>query len=200
MDESEQLVRLRQQDRTAFAALVRQHHGKLKAVARAIVGSAEAEEVVQEAWLSAWRALPAFEGRSSLKTWLTRIVLNAAYGRLRRRDGSLSLDQITGEHPSFWERFDPDDGHWQQAPFSWRSDRPDGLLQQAELGDCLQKNLDRLPALQQAVFTLRHVEDMELDAICNALEISASNVRVLLHRARLKLFQVVEHYQETGEC
>ncbi len=200
MDDSEVLARLRQQDRTAFAALVRQYHGKLKAVARAMVGSAEAEEVVQEAWLSAWRALPSFEGRSALKTWLTRIVLNAAYGRLRRRDSSLSLDQIAGEQPSFWDRFDPEDGHWQQGPFTWRSDRPDGLLQQTELGDCLQKNLERLPALQQAVFTLRHVDDMDPDEICNSLNISASNVRVLLHRARLKLFQVVEHYQETGEC
>ncbi len=200
MDDSEQLARLRQQDKAAFAALVRQQHGKLKAVARALVGSAEAEEVVQEAWLSAWRALPGFEGRSSLKTWLTRIVLNAAYARLRKREQTLSLDEVAGEHPSFWDRFDPDNGHWQQGPFSWRSDRPDGLLQQSELGDCLQKNLERLPALQHAVFTLRHVEDMEPDDICNALAISASNVRVLLHRARLKLFQVVEHYQETGEC
>jgi RNA polymerase sigma-70 factor, ECF subfamily len=200
MDDHEQLDKLRQQDKQVFAALVRQYHGKLKAVARAMVGSAEAEEVVQEAWLSAWRALPSFEGRSSLKTWLTRIVLNAGHSRLRRRNETLSLDQIAGEHPSFWVRFDPDDGHWQQMPVSWRSDRPDGLLQQSELGDCLQKNLDRLPPLQRAVFTLRHVEDMEPEAICNALEISASNVRVLLHRARLKLFQVVEHYQETGEC
>ncbi|NQD36531.1 RNA polymerase sigma factor [Permianibacter sp. IMCC34836] len=200
MDESKQLELLRQQDKQAFAALVRAQHGKLKAVARAMVGSAEAEEVVQEAWLSAWRALPAFEGRSSLKTWLTRIVMNAAHSRLRRRDQTLSLDQIAGENPSFWDRFNPDDGHWQQMPISWRSDRPDGLLQQTELGDCLQKNLDRLPALQQAVFTLRHVEELELDDICNELNVSASNVRVLLHRARLKLFQVAEHYQETGEC
>ena len=200
MEASEQLVRLRQQDKQVFAALVQQYHSKLKAVARALVGAAEAEEVVQEAWLSAWRALPQFEGRASLKTWLTRIVLNAGYNRLRRRDETLSLEQIAGEHPSFWDRFDPDDGHWQQAPLSWRSDRPDGLLEQSELGDCLQKNLDRLPALQRAVFTLRHVDDMEPDAICNSLNISASNVRVLLHRARLKLFQVVEHYQETGEC
>lgn len=200
MDDSKQLELLRQQDKQAFAALVRLHHGKLKAVARAMVGSAEAEEVVQEAWLSAWRALPQFEGRSSLKTWLTRIVMNAGHSRLRRRNETLSLEQLAGEHDSFWDRFNPDDGHWQQMPISWRSDRPDGLLQQTELGDCLQKNLDRLPALQQAVFTLRHVDDMEPDDICNALNISASNVRVLLHRARLKLFQVVEHYQETGEC
>lgn len=200
MEANEQLALLRRQDKQAFAALVRQYHGPLKAVARALVGPAEAEEVVQDAWLSAWRALPQFEGRASLKTWLTRIVLNAGYNRLRRRDETLSLDQIAGEHPSFWERFDADDGHWQQPPLSWRSDRPDGLLEQSELGDCLQLNLDRLPALQQAVFTLRHVQDMEPEAICNVLNISASNVRVLLHRARLKLFQVVEHYQETGEC
>lgn len=200
MDDSQQLALLRRQDKQAFALLVRQYHGKLKAIARAMVGAAEAEEVVQEAWLSAWRALPAFEGRSAVKTWLTRIVLNAAHSRLRQRHETLSLDQLAGEHPSFWERFDPDDGHWQQAPISWRSDQPDGLLQQTELGDCLQKNLDRLPSLQRAVFMLRHVDDMAPDDICNALDISASNVRVLLHRARLKLFQVVEHYQETGEC
>ncbi|HEX4910185.1 MAG TPA: sigma factor, partial [Permianibacter sp.] len=86
MEASEQLALLRRQDKQTFAALVRQYHGPLKAVARALVGPAEAEEVVQDAWLSAWRALPQFEGRASLKTWLTRIVLNAGYNRLRRRN------------------------------------------------------------------------------------------------------------------
>ncbi len=194
------LNRLRAHDRQQFAALVRAYHGRLKATARAIVGSAQAEEVVQEAWVSAWRALPAFEGRSSLKTWLTRIVINAATTRQRRDWREVSLDAIADDHPAFFDRFDHR-GHWQQhAPTQWSADSPDALLQQGELGDCMQETLANLPSLQQAVFVLSSIDEQQPEEICNTLKISESNRRVLLHRARLRLFESVEHFQETGEC
>jgi RNA polymerase sigma-70 factor (ECF subfamily) len=74
------------------------------------------------------------------------------------------------------------------------------LLQQGELGDCVQETLAGLPSLQQAVFVLHHIDEQEPEDVCNNLNISESNRRVLLHRARLRLFESVEHYQETGEC
>lgn len=200
MDIEDLLPALQQQDRQAFAQLVHTYHHKLLALASSIVGSAQAEEVLQEAWMSAWRALPKFEGRSALKTWLTRIVINSANSRHRQNKPELSLDAFAEDNPGFWERFHPEDGHWSKMPGEWHSDNPDELLEQAELGRCLEKTLATLPDMQQTVFVLRHVQDMELDEICNVLEISSSNVRVLLHRARLRLFQTVDHFQETGEC
>ncbi len=199
MDEFD-IDRLRARDRTHFAELVRAYHGRLKATARAIVGSAQAEEVVQEAWVSAWRALPAFEGRSTLKTWLTRIVINAATSRQRRDWREVSLEAISDDNPDLWQRFDSS-GHWNQhTPSEWSADSPDALLQQGELGDCVQQTLASLPALQQSVFVLHHIDELEPEDVCNKLQISESNRRVLLHRARLRLFESVEHYQETGEC
>ena len=200
MSIDERLEALQAQDQSAFAQLVQKYHGKLIAIASSIIGSAQAEEVVQEAWVNVWRALPKFEGRSSLKTWLTRIVINAANTRHRKNAPELSLDALSDQNPGFWDRFHPEDGHWSRLPGDWSSDNPDQLLEQSELGDCLQKTLTKLPDLQQTVFVLRHVQDLELDEICNVLGVSSSNVRVLLHRARLKLFQTVEHFQETGEC
>ncbi|QGX39351.1 RNA polymerase sigma factor [Permianibacter aggregans] len=200
MDIDTLLPALQQHDKQAFASLVRAYHRKLLALASSIVGQAQAEEVLQEAWISAWRALPKFEGRSSLKTWLTRIVINAANSRHRQNKPELSLDAAVEDNPGFWERFHPADGHWSKMPGDWGNENPDQLLEQGELGRCLEKTLNKLPDLQQTVFVLRHVQDLELDEICNVLDISSSNVRVLLHRARLKLFQTVEHFQETGEC
>jgi RNA polymerase sigma-70 factor (ECF subfamily) len=193
------LDRLKAQDREQFAAIVRLYHRRLLATARAIVGAAQAEEVVQEAWLSAWRALPAFEGRSSLKTWLTRIVINAATSRQRRDWRQVSLEAISEDNPDFWQRFDTK-GHWTQGPVAWSSESPDALLQQGELGDCVERTLHDLPALQHTVFVLHHIDEMAPEEVCNSLNISESNRRVLLHRARLRLFESVEHFQETGEC
>ena len=200
MNNEERIDALRTQDESAFNDLVQKYHAKLLAVATSIVGMAQAEEVVQEAWISAWRALPKFEGRSSLRTWLTRIVINASKSRFRKVNPEQSLDAMNEDNPGFWDRFVPEDGHWSKVPGEWSSYNPDELLTQTELGNCLQKTLGKLPDMQQTVFVLRHVQDLELDEICNVLEVSASNVRVLLHRARLKLFQTVEHFQETGEC
>ncbi len=79
-------------------------------------------------------------------------------------------------------------------------DSPDQLLEQTQLQTCIDHTLTQLPPAQKAVFTLRDIEQMPLEEICNTLDIKDSNVRVLLHRARLKLFKVIAHYQETGEC
>lgn len=186
-------------DRNAFADLVLRYHSALLGVARSMLGNGEAEEAVQDAWLAAWLHISSFEGRSALKTWLTRIVLNECRMRLRRNGREINLD-LDGAGPDvLLDRFRAD-GHWHQPPVSWDWHTPEQVLEERDLQDCLEKNLLRMPVQQRLVLELRDIQGLSLEDICNLLEVSASNVRVLLHRARTRLFSVVEHYQETGEC
>ena len=198
--ESELLPKLLEQDEASFNKLVEAYYGIMLALARSIVGEAIADEVVQEAWVSVYRALPKFEGRSSLKTWILRITANEAKTRLRKESRSISLDQFDdgGDNPLFG-RFQ-DDGHWQKPPSSWHEDGPESLLINTEMGDCIEFTLNHLPSMQQAVFELKDLGDNSFEEICNILDITSSNARVLLHRARVSLFGKIEHFQETGEC
>lgn len=193
------LDQLRRQDHGCFARLVTTYHDTLLTVARSIVGAAVADEVVQEAWISAYKALPAFEGRSSLKTWLFTIVSNHAKTRLRKESRTISLDALAEAAPNFLDRFH-NDGHWREAPGHWHMENPRSLLEENQLRLCIERTLAQLPPMQKAVFVLRDLEQMELGEICNNLDISDSNVRVLLHRARVKLMHVIDRYQETGQC
>ncbi|MBI2379836.1 MAG: sigma-70 family RNA polymerase sigma factor [Gammaproteobacteria bacterium] len=199
-DESAWLPRLRAGDKAAFAHMVRAYHGKLVATAKAIVGESIADEVVQETWVSAFKALPRFEGRSSLKTWLTRIVINEARSRLRHESRLISLDTSPYDEPESLEVHFEADGHWAQAPVNWDSASPEALLNGQELADCLENTLDGMPRMQRAVLGLRDMDGLELNEICNMLAVSESNVRVLLHRARARVYNMVSHFQETGEC
>lgn len=195
------LDRLRAQDHGAFTQLVQQYHEQLLVVARAIVRPAQAEEVVQEAWVSIFRALPKFEGRSTIKTWMYTIVSNAAKGKLRKESREITMedsDRVLGDYLSE-ERF-KSDGHWSSGPASWHMESPDRILEETQLSQCIEKNLNLLPDAQRAVFLLRDVEQESLETICNMLSITNSNARVLLHRARVSLLSVIDHYQETGQC
>jgi len=193
-------------DKAAFNVLVRSYHQPMKRVAMAIVGEAQAEEAVQEAWLTAIRGLPAFEGRSSLKTWLFTIVANEARSRLRkgrtargRREVPIEEDPANAGGLMDSSRWQPD-GHWSQAPGLWHDSSPEALLSYEEFRKCLDKTLSSLPDDQKAVLTLREFQGLEMEAICNILDVSASNIRVLIHRARLKVYAMVEHFEETGQC
>lgn len=198
-DPQEQLQRLRDGDRSAFEALVRQHHGALLAVARSFLGSGEAEEAVQDAWISAHRNIANFEGRAALKTWLTRIVINECKMRLRKAGREINLDISSDEQDALVDRF-KDDGHWRRPPVAWEFSTPEQMLEEQDLQRCLKHHLKAMPDNQRLVLELRDIQGHDFDDICNMLEISASNARVLLHRARTALFAMVEHYQETGEC
>jgi len=199
-DDETLLPLLQAGDRKAFEQLVRQHHRALLAAARPLVGVDEAEEVVQIAWIKAHKALPDFEGRSSLRTWLTRIVLNEARMQLRsRRKEVLFADTGSAEDEPMADRFTPS-GMWASPPVSWSESSPDALLMGEQLGDCIEALLGVMPDNQRMLLELRDASGMDFGEICNTLEISASNARVLLHRARTRLFQLVDHYEETGEC
>lgn len=201
-DESELIAQLINGDDHAFRRVIGQHHSLMLNVARAIVGDTFADDVVQDAWVSAYKHIGNFERRSSLKTWLLIIVSNQAKARLRKESRQISLDQLDGETPGSYldgANFKAD-GHWQRPAPHWNIESPEALLEEQQLQFCINRTLNLLPPAQKAAFILRDIEQQSFEDICNILAVSASNVRVLLHRARLTLMQVIDRYQETGSC
>ena len=194
-----QLQALQQGNDSAFRNLVRDHHRALMAVAGSIVGQSDAEEVVQIAWIKAHQNIGRFEARASLRTWLTRIVVNESKMWLRKYKRERTLRAEIDAPEPLTERFN-NSGHWVKPPVAWHSDSPDDLLMARELADCLDHLLADMPSQQRSLLEMRDAGGLPFDEICNELTISASNARVLLHRARSQLFELVDHYQETGEC
>lgn len=199
-DDGDLLKRLLSGEQQAFRELVIAYQSAMRAVAYAIVGSRHADEVVQDAWLSVVRNLAGFESRSSLKTWLLTITANAAKNRYKQNRREVLLDDLPSPHGTIGDDRFSSDGHWLLAPLAWHQDSPEALLSEDELRECLERTLISLPQLQSSVLVLRERQGLELEEICNLLELSLSNVRVLIHRARLKVFATVEHFEETGEC
>jgi len=186
----------------AFCTAIKRYQTIMLAIARAIIGDTFAEDVVQDAWVSIHKNIAKFEQRSSLKTWIITIVSNEAKGRLRRESRKVSLEELDGETPGSYldgAHFQHD-GHWSAPTPSWRSESPEELLEEKQLQRCINKTLSILPAAQKAAFILRDIEQQSFEDICSMLEISAANVRVLVHRARLTLMQVIDRFQETGTC
>lgn len=186
-------------DDRAFRAAITAYQHSMKYLARSLVGDKFADEVVQEAWFSALKAIARFDKRSSLKTWLLRIVANEGKTRLRREKRMTSLEAMTEADPAMSSRFD-NTGHWESGPLQWDVDSPDALLTQEELRQCMDELMGALPELQGATLNLRERQGYSMTEICNILDVSESNVRVLLHRARIRLFRCIEHFQETGSC
>jgi RNA polymerase sigma-70 factor, ECF subfamily len=197
---------LRAGDEEAFAALVREYQPSLVRVARIYVSTqAAAEEVAQETWLGVLNGLDRFEGRSSLRTWIFRILTNIAKTRARRDGRTLPFSalQDPGRVPEAAvdaDRFlDPEHprwpGHWAAPPEAW----PDEALLAAETRERLAEAIESLPASQRAVISLRDIEGWSSEEVRNALDISETNQRVLLHRARSKVRRALESYlQEAG--
>lgn len=180
--------------------MIREHHHALLAATRPLVGMDVADEVVQRAWVKAHGAIGRFQGRSSIKTWLISIAVNEARMYLRQHKREVSLDQMqANDNDPLADRFKPS-GLWAKPPAPWSEDSPDELLTREELLDCLRKVLAGMPANQRAMIELRDMNEMDFDNICNELGLSASNARVLLHRARTYLYRFLEKFEETGEC
>lgn len=194
------LERLARHEPAACRQLVQEQHGRLLAIARPLVGQA-AEDVVQEAWLQAFRAIAQFEGRSSLRTWLTRIVLNACYSHQRYDKSRLqvSLDAALDEDMPLAERFTAW-GHWQEPLAEWHSDGPDDILGREQLAQALQRQLQALPEAQRLALLLRDQSGLEFAEVARTLGTTEGNVRVLLHRGRLKLLAVINAFEEGKPC
>ena len=140
-----------------------------------------------------------FEGRSGLKTWLHRIVANRCKNRLRSTKREVSTDFSEALEPELGERFNAR-GRWDLPPKLQFHDSADTLMENGALSDCLDKHLSALPETQRSALMLYEAHQHKSDDVCNILDVSASNLRVLLHRARQKIFLMVETFQETGEC
>jgi RNA polymerase sigma-70 factor, ECF subfamily len=199
--ESELLARLRAGDEETFAALVERFYPTMLAIARGYVKTAAvAEEVVQDAWLGVLKGLDRFEGRSSLKTWVMRIVVNTAMTRGEREARSVPFSALApaeGETAVDPERFraaeDAFPGHWRAYPGDW-SALPEDALVGRETRAAVMGAIAELPAAQRAVITLRDVTGCTAEEVCSALELSEGNQRVLLHRARSRVRAALERH------
>jgi RNA polymerase sigma-70 factor, ECF subfamily len=187
-DDKALLSRLRAGDERAFEALVAQHDGALRRVARSYVRTDSAvDDVVQDTWLGVVRGLDDFEGRSTLRTWIFRILINRARTRATRDARNLPFSALeTDDAPAVEPAAFAADGRWTSAPPRLDADPESGLLS-AELRERLLEAVDALSPDQRAVITLRDLVGMPAMDVCELLTISDSNQRVLLHRARARV-------------
>jgi RNA polymerase sigma-70 factor (ECF subfamily) len=200
-----ELHALRRGSEDAFRALVARHQASLLRVARSLVRDPSlAEEVVQQTWVEVIEGGFAFDGRSTIKTWLCGICINVARARLRqeRRTTPLSSLGVGGEFAENAPAVDPARfygpeahwaGHWYVFPAAWPATPEDGA-RGSELRARLIAAIDELPTAQREVLVLRDVEGFSGEEVCNVLGLSDTNQRVLLHRARSRLRGLLEDF------
>ncbi len=198
------LERLRAGDEDAFGALVDGWSGGMLRLARSFVSTEEsAADVVQETWLAVIEGIDRFEGRSSLKTWVYRILTNTAKRRGVREHKVVPMSSVDDSGPTvdpsrFRPARDPFPGHWWDFPPAWPS--PEQGLLTAEIRTHLTNALAELPERQRLVVVLRDVEGCPYDEVCELLGITPANQRVLLHRARAFLRgKLEEYYRREGD-
>lgn len=203
-DDAALVARLRAGDDDAFRELIDTYHDSLRRVARTYVHTdAAAEEVVQDTWVGVLRGIDRFESRSSLKTWIFRILMNIARTRGTRDRRSVPFSSLGPDDAATIEpeRFQGPDGrypgHWREFPSRWH-DLPELRATAQETLAVVRDTLDRLPASQQEVVRLRDLEGFTSAEVCNALDLTETNQRVLLHRGRAKLRRALEmHFEES---
>lgn len=199
--EAERLTRLLSGDEAAFASLVDDLHGGLLAFARTFTSSAPlAEDIVQETWLGVIRGLHAFDGRSSLRTWIFSILVRRARTLAVRdaRQGGRRGDADASSPGVEWEPGRGRVGLWERTPVPWALEDPASIFQSAEALEVLQTALDALPETQRQVVLLRDVEGMAAPDVCNILDLSETNQRVILHRGRARLRRALDRYVQDG--
>jgi RNA polymerase sigma-70 factor, ECF subfamily len=183
------LVRLRAGDEQAFVTLVRRYRPSMLQLAAGYVPSqAVAEEVVQDTWLGVLRGLDGFEERASVRTWLFRILVNRARTAGARERRTIAVGDV--EPAVDPARFDST-GHWAEPPEHWVEQAEDRLAAE-KIASRIRTAIADLPGRQREVVTLRDIEGMSSDEVCSVLEISEINQRVLLHRGRSRVRQVLE--------
>ncbi len=204
-DELRLVDSLRAGDEAAFETLIDRYHNQLLRLAMLYVSSrAVAEDVVQETWLGVLQGLARFEGRSSLKTWIFRILANRARTRGQREGRSVAFSDLAvaeagaGETSvdagQFWPADHPARANgWVSYPRNW-NELPEDRLLSRELLARVQVAITALPPSQREVIALRDVEGWTSEEVCNVLEITETNQRVLLHRARAKVRRDIEQY------
>jgi RNA polymerase sigma-70 factor, ECF subfamily len=195
--DAELVAALRAGDERAFMTLVERYHAQMTRIALMYVKSrAVADDVVSEAWLALLNGLDRFEGRSSLRTWLFRIVSNIAKTRAVREARSVPFSSV----------FEPDDdepvvdpsrfaggGAWATPPASWDA-TPEEIAVNAEAMAMIAAAIQQLPPTQRVVVQMRDVDGFDADEVCEALDITPVNQRVLLHRGRARVREALERY------
>jgi RNA polymerase sigma-70 factor, ECF subfamily len=200
-EEADLVARLRSGDERAFEALVQRHYGMMLTVARGYVRTrAVAEEVVQEAWVGVLNGIGRFEGRSSLRTWIMRIVVNIAITRGEREARTIPFSTLApdGDQPAvdpdrFRDESDGFPGHWRAYPANWAAVPDDALLSRETL-DVVMGAIGELPDAQRVVITMRDVAGCSAEEVCGTLDVSEGNQRVLLHRARSHVRNALERH------
>jgi RNA polymerase sigma-70 factor (ECF subfamily) len=191
-DDTALLARLKAGEDAAYAELVRRHGGRMLAVARRYLNSDDAaQDCVQEAFLAAFKALDRFEGRSSLATWLHRITVNAALQALRRRGAK---DEVALEPwlPTF------DAEGFLEAPTTLTAADAEELIARDDVRAEVRAAIDRLPASYRNVLLLRDIEGLSMKEVAEMLEVSETNAKVRLHRARTALKKQLEPLLSAG--
>jgi len=202
------IAALREGDEGAFLTLTERYHPPMLRLASMYVSKGVAEEIVQDAWLGVLKGIGRFEARSSLKTWIFRILMNRTKTRMQREGRSIpfsalwdpaaepaepAVDQdrfLDANHPQ-WPN------HWRTPPQSWGESPEDRLLEK-ETQAYIQQTIDTMPPSQREVITLRDIKECTPEEVCDILSISAGNQRVLLHRARSEVRRALERYFEEG--
>jgi RNA polymerase sigma-70 factor (ECF subfamily) len=204
--DEELLEGLRRGDEAAFMALVERYHASLVRVAMSFVSTrAAAEDVAQETWLAVLQGIDRFEGRSALKTWIFRILVNRAKTRGVRDARSVPFSSMVAEAEAEGPSVEPErftdephgsPGAWSAPPAQWGGEE---RALARETREVIRSAIDELPPAQRTVISLRDVEGLGSDEVCELLDLSAGNQRVLLHRARTKVRRALESYFASGE-
>jgi len=201
-DDSELLAAVSEGDESAFVTLVERYHASLLGLARMYVDASAVEDVVQDTWIGVLHGLATFEGRASFKTWLFRILVNRARTRATRNARSIPISALVQEETESQEyavdpaRFRPADdrypGHWLLKPSA--DEMPEERLLAGELETIVRSALGTLPPAQAEVVRLRDVEGLPSEHVCQLLDLTEGNQRVLLHRGRSKIRAALETY------
>jgi RNA polymerase sigma-70 factor, ECF subfamily len=197
------LARLRAGDEMAFRDLVKHHDRAMRRIALSYVRMPSvADEVVQETWLAVIQGLGRFEGRSSLKTWMFRILVNRAQSRGVREQRTTPFSSLSGAEDEDGPTVDPDRflpaghaaaGYWSVTPSRF-FELPEDRILAEETSALVAAAIGELPDRQRQVITLRDIEGWDADEVCESLGVSAANQRVLLHRARAAVRATLEEY------
>ena len=197
MDDAELLAQLVNGDEGAFTELVKRYHTTFVRVARYYVNSAaSAEDVAQDTWVAIVRGAARFEGRSTVKTWLLRILVNRARTTGSREHRTIPVDPTNADTVSP-SRFDAA-GVWREPPVPFTDVIDDAIVNERTVR-LVREAIIRLPDPHQAVVTLRDVEGLSTQEVAELLELSEANVRVILHRGRTRVRNDVESRMRGGE-
>lgn len=208
MHDEQMASRLRAGDEAAFREIVAEYGGRLARLARSFSrNDAVIEEAVQETWMAVIRGIHGFEGRAPLRTWIFGILVNQARRlavREHRQAQVAAGGNIAAQGRAGSEEGEPREpgmganGVWVDAPAPWGMEDPESAMLSAETLQVIESALAELPASQRQVVVLRDLEGLSSEEVCNILEVSDTNQRVLLHRGRARVRQALDRYVKDG--